>query len=413
MSKSCSVLFGFIAAVCFSLNSYAADTKKFSELCPQAALTFQDDNVQRNAVLVFDVPHRQLYWKTVGQPALSPVNDLKDPLASRISGAVFVAVCALDADQDASLDQKSVLVSGPSGEMAMVELHPDEKHDKLFVLDAVADNAVTTVQLTVINSEKKPVTSITALLERHKKVYFAASGGLLLTRATATAYSVSGVPTTLTTKTDTVVTTTTAGVTTATTTTSTTATSLGSASYVFGTRGDRVQTNAIGGLTFYPFGHDAFPINGRAFTSTYAFKHKQQALGIFLGTSLNTLGNFTTALSFEIFPGVQPFVGSTWWKKDELKAGLTPCSGFGTSPSYDVPPATTTTVAASSAGPPATTMTTITTVRTSAVSGCVNGNLASMVSGTVAPINSTLKPAFSFGLLFNTNLLGAFSALKK
>lgn len=54
-----------------------------------------------------------------------------------------------------------------------------------------------------------------------------------------------------------------------------------------------------------------------------------------------------------------------------------------------------------------------TTITTTATSGCLNGDKATMISGTTVPTQSAYKPAFSFGIIFNSNLAKGFSSVFK
>jgi hypothetical protein len=199
----------------------------------------------------------------------------------------------------------------------------------------------------------------------------------------------------------------------------------GMTNYIFGTRGQPWQIDAVAGLTVYPFGHDTYyPSIGRGFDAKYGLKHGWNSLGVFLGTSVNTFGNFTPALTYEIFPGVQLMSGATFWSRNKLASNITPCSGYGQSPSFSIAPTSTEDDTAISFTPssPTSGVTTPSTntvtdtktkVSTSLVSGCSNGNVATIVSGTTVPSQSVYKPAFSFGIIFNSNLSKAFSSIFK
>ena len=138
-----------------------------------------------------------------------------------------------------------------------------------------------------------------------------------------------------------------------------------------------------------------------------------RTFGLFLGTSVSTLGNFTAGPTYEPFAGIQLYAGATFWNKNTLLPNVTACSGYGNSASFTVTPASTSTSTTSSTVSETTTVTTTTTtIATTATSGCTNGDKPTIVSGTASPTQSNLKPAFSFGILFNTSLFKSFSGLK-
>jgi hypothetical protein len=144
-------------------------------------------------------------------------------------------------------------------------------------------------------------------------------------------------------------------------------------------------------------------------------------VGVFLGTSVNNFGNFTPGLTFELFPGVQLLAGSTFWSKTTLVSGLTACSGYSNSPSFPISPSSSEDdtaidfTAATTGSSPTPSVNVITdtkkTTTTSTVSGCTNGDKATIVSGTTVQTQSSYKPAFSFGVIFNTNLSKAFASV--
>jgi hypothetical protein len=190
----------------------------------------------------------------------------------------------------------------------------------------------------------------------------------------------------------------------------------GSLNYVFDSRGDSWQQNAIAGVTWYPFGRDTFPVTySHGFTTNYAVHELRGWLGIFMGTSVNTLGNFTVGPSLEPFPGIQVVPAISWWNKATLQDKIIPCSGYGKSDPFPTAPVVTQTQTAIPSGgsPPVNTTTTI-TVNT--VANCMNAGQAtdpaSIISGTTAPIENHLTRAFAIGIVFNNNLFSAFSGLK-
>jgi hypothetical protein len=256
-------------------------------------------------------------------------------------------------------------------------------------------------------------TIATVFVERHKVIHFSAGAGLLFTEGRSTNYSMLTVPTTVTTTTTisstTVLTNTTTVVGSNSQTTPVTTT--GTANFAFGTLLDRPQINGIAGLTYYPFGHDTFPVSqrkGDAITySTWDWK----SLGLFFGTSVSSLGNFTVAPAYEVLPGIQVFAGPSWYSRSYLPSKITACSGYGTSASY-AGPMTTATQTLLAPGPPPTTTTTTTTVAVATTNGCANGDTASALSGSTVQTQSHYVTAFAFGFLFNTNLFKAFSGIK-
>jgi hypothetical protein len=293
--------------------------------------------------------------------------------------------------------------------------------DRLYVLDAskVTSNSLERVVFSVdtgtSNGGKGADTVATAVLERHKVVHFSVGGGLLAVNAPSTGYSVISVPTVVTTINIMTSTTLTNGVNTGSSTNTTTGTAAGTASYVLAQKQSNQQFNGIAGLTWYPFGHDTYPITRpHGLTLTQSRYGARGVFGIFVGTSVNTFGNFTAAPAFEFFPGVQLFAGFTLRTKTTLSSGITPCSGYGTSPSFTTAPTTSTSGQMSSTSSGSTTVTTTTTtITTSATSGCSNGDKASIIAGTTVPTQTASKPAFSFGILFNSNLLKAFTGFGK
>jgi hypothetical protein len=200
---------------------------------------------------------------------------------------------------------------------------------------------------------------------------------------------------------------------------------VGTANYALQTIGQPWQVDALAGLTVYPFGHDTYgPSIGRGFDFKYGFTHWKNSTGIFLGTSVNNFGNFTGGLAYEVFPGMQVMAGSTFWSKISLASGLTACTGLGNSPSFSIAPnsneddiaiAYTPSSTTNNVTTPGTNVITETkkSTTTTATSGCTNGDKASMISGTTVPTTSAYKPAFSIGIIFNSNLSKAFSGIFK
>ena len=361
-------------------------------------------------------PRPFLFWKEADHDELTPLPARSFVAKVYLTEKVLVLVCNAAFGDGSDINQVSVAANGPELNLMKATLNPvgapGAPIDRVYVLDSkLTDDAITTVNFTIKPTSSGPADPVAiALVERHHQIRFSAGGGLLLTSAAAPSFSLATVPTVITTTT--VVSTTITTATSTTTTTSTTpAVTAGTAEYVFKTVGNNPQMNGVAGLTFYPFGHDTFPVAGRRFTSTYAFHNPRQSLGIFAATSVNTLGNFTVAPAYEIFPGIQVFAGATWWSKSILQPNITACAGYGTSPSYQLAPPTTSTSTSTTAGPSPSTTNTTTTVTTNITSGCSNGDKASILSGTALPTQNTLQPSLGFGLVFNSNLFKYFSGL--
>ncbi len=138
-------------------------------------------------------------------------------------------------------------------------------------------------------------------------------------------------------------------------------------------------------------------VENRGLAVSYSTFDPFRTFGLFLGTSVSTLGNFTVGPTYEPFAGIQLYAGTTFWYKNTLLPSVTACSGYGTSSSFTVAPSSTNTTTTSATVSGTTTVTTTTTtIATSATSGCKNGDVATIVSGTTSPTQSNLKPAFSF-----------------
>jgi hypothetical protein len=263
-------------------------------------------------------------------------------------------------------------------------------------------------------TDKVTDTIATVFVERHKVIHFSAGGGLLFTVGRSRSYSVLTVPTTVTTTTTISSTTVSTGTTTiiGSNSQTTPAVTNGTANFAFSTLIDRPQVNGIAGLTWYLFGHDTFPVSEeQGYAVTYASHSLKESLGLFFGTSVSSLGNFTVAPAIELRPGIQVFAGPSWYSRPYLPSNITACAGYGTSTPY-AGPMTTATQTQSVPGPPATTTTTTTTVTVSTTNGCANGDAATMLSGSNLPTQSHYVTAFAFGLVFNTNLFKAFSGIK-
>jgi hypothetical protein len=397
-----------------------------------------------------DSKNHYVYWKEAKDDILHPLalNFSQKSVLFKVNltEKVMILICRSTADDGLAIDQKSAATIGTDSEEVFKAIDggtEKPKFDRIYLLDSsVADNAVTTVNLTytdpsaakqnqqlstsaLVDSKAKVSPAATdagaakgsqlistAVIERHHIIRFSAGGGMLMTFATPTSYAITTTPATITTTTTTTTTITTAANST-TTTTVTPVVTKGSLEYVLGTNATSPQLTGVAGLTFYPFGHDTFPVGGKKVTLTYAWKVPQQSIGLFVGTSVSSLGNFTIAPAYEIFPGIQVFGGPTWWNKTTLQPNITACSGYGTSAPFQYqPPVTTTTTSTTTGTSPSTTMTT-TTVAASATSGCANGDTASILAGTTVPTQSALQRAWGFGFVFNTNLFKAFTGLGK
>lgn len=410
--------------------------EKYTDVCNNAKL-FNNSPVDRSLkkewqrdypLLILDANHTDhLFWKEAHTADTVKMDKLANTvLLSKIytTEKVLILICNAQSSDGWDVQQDTAVVVGTENSEPQSKAAGNAV-DLVFVIDKATDNALTRVRFVKApptDSKAPPSVLAEALLERHRIIRFSAGGGLLLTAERALSYSASSVPTTLTTTTSTSSSTTTDGTQTGSTSTTTTANSTGTLTYAFKTPGSNPQFNALAGMTWYPFGRDTFPVTtkhrvGELFTSTYARRNALDYFGIYLGTSVNTLGNLTVAPALEVVPGVQVFAGPTWWNKTKLQSGVIACSGLGTSPSFQMAPSSsaTTSTSTTTPGPPSstTTTTTTTTISTSVISGCQNGNAATVISGTTPPTQSSFSRAWGFGVLLNTNLLKAFSGLTK
>ncbi len=372
--------------------------------------------------------HGKLFWKEEGDGvALSPINNPGFVAKVYTTEKVLVLICNAKFGDGSSMSETSVVVTGPDdtgvtpqgAKLAGVQL---SSMDRLYVLDAtkVTNNSLERVTFSVDTGTgdgpgKGSDTVATVLLERHKIIHFSAGGGILTVNAPSNAYSVISVPTVITTTNTASTTTLTNGVNTGTNSSTTVSTVSGTASYVLSQKQSNQQYSGIAGLTWYPFGHDTYPVtNQHGLTLTQSAYSPKGSFGIFVGTSVSSFGNFTAAPSYEFFPGVQVFAGLTLRSKTTLSQGITACTGYGTGPSFSSAPSSTNTSQTSTTASGTTTTTTTTTITTtSTTSGCSNGDKVSLFSGTTAPTQTATTPAFSFGLVFNTNLIKAFSGFGK
>jgi hypothetical protein len=235
-------------------------------------------------------------------------------------------------------------------------------------------------------------------MERHRWANFAISGGFLGVRFTNTTYSALTLPVTAVTTT---VTTTSVPTTPPIVTIGTPVVS--SATYAFGTVNGPIQSTATAGITWYLFGHDTYPTTklGKLgpFLSSYSYSRTQERFGLFIGTSVSSLGNFSLGPSFDIVPGLQLYSGVVLENRSTLGGGIIPCTAA-------APVVATTSSTASQTSPGG--ITTTTTVTTQTTTNCANTS-ATVFSNTTIPSNSALKPAWGFGILLNNALWKNFT----
>jgi hypothetical protein len=362
----------------------------------------------------------QLYWREPNNDTLVQLNNPVFVPRVYTTEKLLVLVCNAQFGDSSDVSDTAVTVnvgdSGPES-LPMAQVRGDETMDRVYVLDPskTSNNSIERVLITLkpdANSAADPLA--TALIERHKVIHYSAGGGLLLIRGTQNTYTNITVPSLLTTTTAVSTTITANGVVTGTTTNSTTATAAGTFTNVFGQAGSSIQVTDVAGATWYPFGRDTYPVSWHhGMAVPYSFYSPFRSLGLFLGTSVSSLGNFTVGPTYEPFLGIQLYAGTTWWNKNKLQPNVTACSGYGNSASFAVAPSSTNTSTSSNTASGTTTVTTTTTtISTFATSGCANGDKATIVTGTTPPTLTNLKPAFSFGILFNSNLFKTFSGLK-
>jgi len=236
-------------------------------------------------------------------------------------------------------------------------------------------------------------TSKSSFMERHRWFNFAVTGGFLGVRFTNATYSALTLP--VTTITTTITSTSTSSAPTITVVGPTTTT----ANYAYATSNGPIQEAAVAGITWYLFGHDSYPVTRLRrmgpFLSNYADHKTLPKFGAFIGTSVNTLGTFTIGPSFDLVPGVQLYSGVVLQSRTRVTAGIVSCTAAGSA----VSTTSTTNSATSSTG-----VTTTQTVTTQTTTGCANAN-ATVLSNTTVPTDSTLKPAWGFGFLLNSDLL--------
>jgi hypothetical protein len=370
----------------------------------------------------------RLYWKESNTKPDDALTQLPNPVfVPRVytTEKLLVLVCRAHFGDSSDVGDTAVTVnvgdSGPESVTMKSATHSlgndDDTIDRVYVLDPskTTSNSIERVLITAkLDPTSSADTLATALIERHKVIHYSAGGGLLLIRGTQNTYTNITVPSVLATTNSVSSTTTTNGVITGTTSNVTTSTAAGTFTNVFGQRGSSIQVTDVAGATWYPFGRDTYPVTWkRGMAVPYGFYHPWRSLGVFLGTSVSSLGNFTAGPTYEPFLGIQLYAGTTWWNKNSLLPNVTACGGYGNSASFTVSPSSTNTTTTSTTASGTTTVTTTTTtISTSATSGCSNGDKATIVTGSTPPTQSNLKPAFSFGILFNSNLFKSFSGLK-
>jgi hypothetical protein len=250
-------------------------------------------------------------------------------------------------------------------------------------------------------SQTATAADATVLVERHRIIHFVPTGGFLGIRATSMSYASETLPTTINT------TTTITGPATGQGST-TIATSSGTSTYAIGTRSGPIQQGAVLGLTWYPLGHDTYPVTqlGKKIpirTSSYFGYSPWSRLGVFMGTTVNTLGNFVISPSYEIFNGVELFAGLTVATKTTLGQNIVACGSLGNN---TVETSNTTSTATDSTG------TTTTQVVVDTTYGCKTSNATLLNTGATIPTSTQIVPAFGFGILLNSNLLKYFSPSK-
>jgi hypothetical protein len=426
-----------------------------------------------------------LYWKPAEVEVTEPMTVLGlrgfSPLIYTTEN-LLVLVCNAKLGDSSSSDESSITVTPGdeiTGQFHMATVDNEQTVDRIYLIQPVKDNTLTRVNFYVASPKKdgdaqqeksgKPVdqkhdtntqppnTDVIAwaLVERHRMSHYSVGGGAIFTRSSPVTYSGITTPTTITTQTCIAKLTTVTLNSTSTNPSSgylgsfdpcltnppssfqmnvnsytyesniTTGTTSGTANYVQGVKAGNWQVDALAGLTVYPLGRDTFPINmGKGFAVPYGFRNPSwNSLGLYIGSSVNNFGTFAVGPAFEFYPGMQLFTGVTMWNKTTLQSSVTACSGYGTSPSFSIPP-NSTQYDVSIAYTPATTGTTTTpsnttimetknSITTTAKSGCANGDTATLISGTTAPTQSGYKAAFSMGILFNSNLMKAFSGFFK
>lgn len=373
----------------------------------------------RALVVRTTVPGGRLYWLEARSNQATQISNPGFLTPVFTTEKVLVLICNATFGDGSSMNDTVVAVNVTDQNEVQSKSLPSQQVstlDRLYVLDAskVKNNSLHSVNIILSKDKDNSDTLATVVLARHKMVHFSAGGGLLVINGSSTSYTATSFPTTITTVTTQNSTTVTGGVTTASSTQTSSAITSGTASYALAQRGSPQSINAVAGVTFYPFGYDTFPLKKKGFGTVAYSTYTLRALGLFVGTSANAFGNFTVAPAYEISPGVQLYAGLTMRNKTSLLPGVVACSGFGTSPSFAAqPPATTSSTSSSTSAGVTTVITNSTSTTVSMTSGCSNGDKASIITATSAPTRTETKPAFSFGILFNTNLLSHFTGFGK
>jgi K+-transporting ATPase c subunit len=399
---------------------------------------FTANNLNDYSLLIFDVARAtsvddsgdiDVYWRSDASAAIQSFGSVITPVIPSVRELkkVMVAVCNAKSESwSINATHTEILKPGSADDLvamtALLQI-PQISEDSgaptvhlLYLVDApTKGNEGESVALYLGKDIAKH-----AILERHHITRFSAGVGLLAIQATSYTDSVATVTNTLTTTTTINSTTTTNGVVTNSSNSVAPVITNPAANYQFETSNKGPQFNAIAGLTFYPFGYDTFTRDGKYFATDYAHRRQNwyQPIGLFAGTSVNQLGNFTSALSYDLVHGVQVFAGATWWNKTRVRSDVALCSGLGNSSAYTSSPTVTATqnsTDVTGTAPNTTTVvkSTTTTTSYSMVSGCANGNVATALGGTTALTQTKMVPAFSWGIIFNTNLSKAFGSVFK
>ncbi len=265
---------------------------------------------------------------------------------------------------------------------------------KAAASDKPADtaSAASTADTGVKSKQSIPDTS--TFLERHRWINFVPTGGLLVSRFTQQTYNTETLPI------STITTITVVSNPTSTPPGVTITPGAGTATYAYGSSNGAFQQTAVAGFTWYPLGRDTYPIfgfsrGGHPSAAIYAQHEFLSRTGLFLGTSVTSLGTFTTGPSFEMYPGIQLFAGVALQQRNYLAQNIVLCSTLGPSVS------TTSNTSTATSGTGVTTTTTA-TVQTNG--GCASPNVT-VLTGSTVPTSTELKPAFSFGIMLNTNLI--------
>jgi hypothetical protein len=236
-------------------------------------------------------------------------------------------------------------------------------------------------------------------MERHHIINFVATGGLLIQTAHAPDYSVETVPTTILTTTTTTVTPAAAPP----YTTISVAQSTGTANYAFLADNPNLHFGALVGVTWFPGGIDTFGDlslrkNGKMRMTNFDFSPRN--FGLFIGTTVNTIGTFVVAPTYQISPGIELYVGFSNFSRTQLTQGVIPCASLGTGTTANMTqPLPNQQDAYGNV--------TATSITTATASPCNTATATPLNSTTAAPTGSTGGFAPAFGILLNTNLFAA------